>query len=293
MMNNNSRMEALKNSGIDTSKYFTLTAEQDIPKGTKISIAIDTVNDPVAKEIVENGYVKNTRLHRRFVAAHYFRLLESPMGWHKALNTYYSYMYQFDMMLEEVRVLSKLEKNDRATFNERRMFFTFSVVNDVLNDYVEDLKQYLSSLKIRHCKGRPYVRIPSRGDVFADLVESEIITPIESIVRICSRCHTYSRLYENLRVLRGIMVKLPHDIKKSKTWIDAFQAAGAFYTLKNLMMFHEVRLYYADRFYDVANGMQLLTDLAGLYEGYQLNGLLKETIKQNNFNFKKSIEDHK
>lgn len=291
----NNRMETLKNAGIDTSKYFTLVVENDIPKGTRISFAIDTEANPVAKEIVENGYVKNTRLHRRFVAAHYMRLLESRDGWHRTMNRWYDYMYQYDMMLEEVRVLSKLEKqrSDYDVFGERKQFFTIDTAHKILASYVKDLRTYLGNLNVRHCKGKPYVRIPSYGDVFIDELEREVIEPIETMIRVCKRAYTYETLYEAFKTLRKMMIKLPYNTKKSKVWINAFQSAGAFYTLKNLIMFHDVRLYYNGRFYGMNESMQLLKELAKTYEGYQLNGLLKEAIDKNHFDFKRSIEAHK
>ena len=289
------RIATLKNAGVDTSKYFTLTVEQDLPKGTKISFAIETENNPVAKEIIESGYVRNTKLHRRFVAAHYMRLLNSPHGWHRAMNHSYDYMYQYDMMLEEVRVLSKLRHKDWSTFFERETFFTVKVVCLVLEQYMDDLRKYLSSLKIRHCKGKPYIRIPRYRDMFIENLNKDVYDPLESMLALCKRtaAYDYDSLYERFKVFRKLMIPLPYNTKKSKVWINTFQAAGAFYTLKNLIMFHDVKLYYNDRFYDAIEGMNVLDGLKNHYEGYQMNGLLKETIKQNNFDFNKSIEAHK
>ena len=294
MANKNNRMETLKANGVDTSKYFTLLVNEDIPAGTKINIEIDKEEvAPIAQQIAEDGYVKNTRLHRRFIAAHYFRMLNSRMGWHGYLNTFYDYMYQFDMMLDEVRVLSKLEKKDRDTYCERRVFFTYSVINKVLEDYLVDVKVYINGLKVKHCKGRPYVDVPCYGYVFVDEVQSKVITPIEAIIAVCRRTYNYADMYKNLCVLKKVMVKLPYNTKKSKVWVDAFQKEGAFYTLKNLIMFHDVRLYHDGNFYSVYDGMALLQQLKNRYEGYQMNALLKETVKRNNFDFKRSIEAHK
>lgn len=290
----NNRMETLKANGVDTSKYFTLMVNNDIPAGTKINIEIDPSEiAPIAQQIVEDGYVKNTRLHRRFVAAQYFRMLESRFGWHGYLNMYYDYMYQFNMMADEVKVLSKLERKDQETYYERRMFFTYNVINKVLDDYMTDLKTYLNGLKIKHCKGRPYISIPKYGYIFCDEVEDKILNPISAIISVCHRTYGYANMYENLNVLKRIMIELPYGTKKSKTWVDAFQKEGAFYTLKNLVMFHDVKLYYDGAFHDQNESMNILKRIRTTYEGYQMNALLKETIKRNNFNFKKSIEAHR
>lgn len=287
------RMETLKNNGFDTSKYFTLMVEKDIPAGTKINIEVDTTNDSIAQQIIEDGYVRNTKLHRRFVAAQYMRMLESPLGWHGYLNVCYDYMYQFDMMIEEIRVLSKLENKDRETFLERRMFFTHTVVEKVLEDYIDDVTKYLTTLKIRHCDKKPYIYIPGFGCVYTDEVEQKVINPMEALLELCKRTYLYKNLYETLKIFKRTMIKLPYHTRKSKTWVNAFQRAGAYYTLKNLIMFHDVKIYAKGVRQNQNESMYLLKNVAAVYEGYQLNGLLKETIKLNNFNFKKSIEAHK
>jgi len=299
-MSNNARIETLKKNGADTSKYFTITFNENVPAGTKLNIYIEnpelfsTYNE-VANQILEDGYVNNTKLHRRFVAAHYMRMLESQYGWHGYLNKYYGYMYQFDMMLEEVRVLGKLENKDRETFNERKMFFTFEVVNRVLDDYVRAVRKYMATLcngKHKKCHGREYVYVPSIGNVFIDDIETRVINPIVSAVYHCRDCHSYTDMYNRMVSLKRVMIKLPYETRKSKNWVDAFQGEGAFYTLKNLIMFHDVLLYHDRQFYDKYNAMEVLTNLAERYEGYQLNALLKETIKQNNFNFWNSVRAH-
>lgn len=333
MLNKNERMEALRKNGMDTSKYFTLVVNEGIPAGSRINISVENgsevvkpsrnfeedmvggkpsipeamngfvvktkaevdklTEDEIAKRILQDGYVRNTKLHRRFVAAQYMRMLESDRGWYGYLNTYYGYAYQFDMMFEEVRVLSKLEVRDRETFNERSQFFTNKVVCAVLKDYIKDVKTYIDGLDIKHCKGRPYVKITGYGNVFTDEIDSKIITPLEAMYTVCERSKTYGKLYNNLMSFKDLMIKVPYGTKKSKVWVDAFQREGAFYTLKNLIMFHDVRLFSGGRFYDMYEGMSRLNSLAKIYEGYQLNALLKETIKKNDFNFRQSIEAHK
>lgn len=293
-MNTNKRMETLKANGIDTSKYFTLLTNEDIPAGTKINIALDIQeNDPIATQIIEDGYVRNTKLYRRFVAAQYMRMLNSPLGWHGYLNAHYGYMYQFDMMLEEVRVLTKLRKRDWEAFSERSVFFTREVVRTVLHDYLTDVEKNLGTLPVKHCKGNPYIKVKGVGNVFIDELDEKIINPIKAIIGVYDRAYTYDDWYEALKMFKKVMIPLPHEARKSKAWVDAFQKAGAYYTLKNLIMFHEVDLYYNRYFHRRDDALNILRTLRAKYEGYQMNALLKETIKRNDFDLKRSIEEHK
>ena len=285
----NNRMETLNNNGVDTSRYFTLVANNDIPAGTRFNVEVETPYADVAKTIQEDGYVKNSRLHRRFITAHYFRMLNSSMGWHGYLNACYDYMYQFKMMTEEVRVLTKLQKKDKAVFAERSKFFTLDVVKEVLDCYVKAVEEYLAGQPIKYCKGKPYIYIKSYGNCFIDDIERRVLSPIKVMVDMCKKCYSYSEMYETLCMLNKVMIRLPYHTKKSKAWVNAFQASGAYYSLRNLVMYHNVALPIENVVYEGELAVYALKELLGEYKGYQFNALLKRTIEYNNFDFKKSI----
>lgn len=283
------RTETLRNNGIDTSKYFTLVVNEDMPKGTRINIEVDKAYAPIAKQIKEDGYVKNTKLHRRWVAAQYLRMLKHKDGWHGYLNTYYGYDYQFDMMTEEVRVLAKLARRDLEVYNERKHFFDFKTIHKVVKDYVADVEKYLAELPRKNCKGRPYVYVSKFGNCFVSDIDGRILTPIKTMANVCSNCYSYEDMYNLLCAFKKVMIKLPYNTRKSKAWVNAFQAEGAYYTLKNLIMFHNVGLRTEKyiSFGEIAMGV--LESLLGKYKGYQFNALLKATIEYNDFDLKKSI----
>lgn len=285
------RMETLKNNGVDTNKYFTLVANNDIPAGTRFNVEVEAPYAEVAKAIQEDGYVKNSRLHRRFITAHYFRMLNSSMGWHGYLNACYDYMYQFKMMTEEVRVLSKLQKKDAAVFNERSKFFTLDAVKEVLTNYVAAVEKYIAEQPIKHCKGKPYIYVKSYGNCFIDDLDIKVVSPIKVLVNMCKKCYNYSEMYDTLCMLNKVMIRLPYHTKKSKAWVNAFQASGAYYSLRNLVMYHDVVLPVGNVVYEKDLAVYALKELINEhnYKGYQLNALLKKTIEYNNFDFKKSI----
>jgi hypothetical protein len=163
MLNKNERMAKLNEMGVNTSKYFTVS----LANGTKVHLIIDEngnpvkVEDPIAKEIITDGYVRNTKLHRRFVMAQMFHALnyKSWDGRSEGYNDYlkrFGIKYEFDMMLEEIRVLSKLEARDADTFIERSHFFTKDVIKKTMEDYIVELKAYIETLPNKNCKGIPY-----------------------------------------------------------------------------------------------------------------------------------------
>ena len=46
-------------------------------------------------------------------------------------------------------------------------------------------------------------------------------------------------MYRALVSFHRIKIKLPYETAKSKVWVDAYKGNGAYYTLKNLVMFHD------------------------------------------------------
>ena len=113
MLNKKERMEKLNNAGINTSKYFTV----DLDNGTKIHLIIDEENgvckqvkDPIMNTIIEDGYVRNTKLHRRFVMAQMFHMLnyvsydKEYSGYNACLNRNYGYVLTKRVLLQKENI---------------------------------------------------------------------------------------------------------------------------------------------------------------------------------------------
>ena len=305
MMNKNERMEKLNQAGINTSKYFTV----DLDNGTKIHLIIDengqpvVVNDkapdPIAEQIFASGYVRNTRLHRRFVLAQMFQMLNYKSydgmdeGYTGCLNRSYGYQYTFDMMLEEVRVLSKLEMSDKESFEERSHFFTKEVIVEVACDYIEKLKAYVDSLPEKKCKGVPYKRIKGQ-DIFVVDLDKKLYRPLMSKILYLRYATNYNSLYKVLDSFMNSMIKLPFETRKSKAWVDAFKGNGSFYCMKNLLMYHNC-------YVETENGIKLygvkainfINNKLDEYqnEGWRMFALMKKVINDNGINTKTYIAD--
>lgn len=318
MANRNERMEKLNKAGVDTGKYFTIDLKDGLPSGAKIRIVIDdngqpTImqenenNDAIYNQIIEDGYVRNTKLHRRFVMAQMFQMLNyvsysgNERGYHAYLKNRYGYDYTLKMMMEEVRVLSKLEVRDRESFNERSNFFTKEVVVNVLEDYLAKLKTYIDGLPNHKCKGIPYKKVKG-VDIFNDDLHKKVYSPIEYNIRHIRYARNYYEIYNTMCNFMRNYIKLPYDTTKSKVWIDAYKGEGAFYTLKNLVMFHGCAIYtgrYGVIHYD--NSANLCGTDAVNYinskldeyqgEGWRMFALMKKVIEDNNFDFYEKMDE--
>lgn len=308
MMNKNERMEKLNNAGINTGKYFSIDLPEGIKPGATISLVINENGQPVflsnnqkdiiAEQIIEDGYVRNTKLHRRFVMAQMFQMLRYKSyngydeGYHAYLNDMYGYQYTFDMMLEEVRVLSRLETRDKESFEERSHFFTHGVVLNVALDYIEKLKVYVDSLPTKKCKGVPYKTIKG-ANIFVEDLDKKLYIPLMNRIMCIRRAADYTSLYVHLRDFMRDMIKLPYKTPKSKIWVDAFKGEGAYYTLKNLVMYHDCAIYNKDNVLRKNMAMQELKYKLDEYqgEGWRMFALMKKVISDNDFDFKKRMTE--
>lgn len=294
MLNKNERLEKLNAKGVNTSKYFTV----DLEDGTKIHLIIDAngnpvkVEDTIANSIIEDGYVRNTKLHRRWVMAQMFHMLNyksydgRKKGYNEALKRF-GIKYEFDMMLEEIRVLGKLEVKDKETFLERSHFFNKNVVAQTMTDYVAELKQYIDTLPSKNCKGVPYKRVKGKNIFVADL-QKKIYSPLEIEISRLKYVSNYNEMYRLVRSFMTQMVILPYDTPKSKAWIDAYKGEGAFYTLKNLVMFHGCGIKVDGHTVYGAAAMSVLNKRLKEYqgEGWRMFALMQKVIADNSFDFK-------
>lgn len=308
-MNKNERMNRLNNAGIDTSKYFNIELPKGLRAGSTISVVINEKGEPVvmnaptkdaiANQIIEDGYVRNTKLHRRFVMAQMFQMLNyvsydgRESGFNAALN-HYGYDYQFKMMLEEVKVLSKLEVRDAETFDERATFFTREVVAKTCLDYIDELKRHIENSKTYKCKGIPYKKV--RGvNIFCAALNKKVYNPMVIECNKIKYASNYAVMYAALRRFNGKMIRLPYNTPKSKVWIDAYKGEGAYYTLKNLIMFHNCGVgdCYGIRFIYDSEAINELNMRRKEYqgEGWRMFALMKKVIKDNNFDFNRRMSE--
>lgn len=308
MMNNReNRMEILKANGVDTNKFFNIPS--DLKAGDKFEVQIDangnhiivkckdSNHDEVMKNIIEDGYVRNSKLHRRWVMAQMFRALNYKCRWtgNEGFHGYLrdkGYMYSIDMMIEETHVLAELEKRDKDTFEERSIFFNKNVIVNMLNDYMVKLDKYIGTIKPKKCKGLPYKTIKGK-DIFVEDIPKKIYHPLNLFISEVSRVNNYADINRTLVRFRRNMIVLPHNTEMSADFIDAYKGNGAYYTLKNMAMFHNCKIYDGYGGYTAGcDAVCLLNNLRREYkgEGWRMMGLLKKVIKSNNFDFLESCK---
>lgn len=312
MNSRDARMETLKVNGVSVGKYFDV----QLPGGGSVRMMLNESgvpvvanDDPILSQIIEDGYVRNTKLHRRWVMAQMFKMLNYQSyngrehGYDACLRNRYGYMYQFDMMLEEVRVLSKLEDRDMESFNERSHFFTKDVVVTTCKDYLNKLKLDIAAQKPKNCKGVPYKRVKGQNIFVADL-DKKVYSPITRKIWAIERVKNYKEMYRELKKFNDNMINLSWNTPKCKVWIDAFKGSGAYFTLKNLVMFHSCKII-DEQYVGYREPRKVTTYAAGIEatnfikskldeysgEGWRYMAMLRKCIADNEFSFEQRMKE--
>ena len=131
------------------------------------------------------------------------------------------------MMLEEIRVLGKLEERDRETFVERAHFFTKDIIAKTMEDYVLELIKHIDTLPSKNCKGVPYKRIKG-NNIFVEDLDKKVYAPLRRDISRIKYASNYNEIYRIVNNFMKKMIPVPYKTPKSKAWIDAYKGEGAF-----------------------------------------------------------------
>ena len=289
------RKQQLERRGIDTSKYFSISS----PKGGDVLMKWDdngmpekvADDDPVIIAIRKAGSVPNRRLFRRWVMAQMFRGL-SFEGWRNyggftewMKNKGYSYTWK--QTVEEFRVQAILARKDEENFRMRNRWFNKDVAVAMCEDYIDQLHDYVDGRRIHKCKRIPYKKIGS-WNVFLSDLNTKVFNPLLNAKWKVERSATPQALYESMRdFYRAFPLKNPH-FEQCKTWQDAFKGSGAYFTMRNLIMFHGAN-YVGCNGYD--ESLRKLDDYARHCEGYEMLGALREMIRRNGIDIKAKMAE--
>ena len=282
------RINLLEQAGVDTSAYEL-----------KLNGIVLKSDDNVVNEIVGNQQLTNKKLFRRWITAQTFRMLNSQtfnqnnkrweIGWDAYLRNRYDYMYQFKMMLEEIRILAKLEIKDKDKFMERIKFFNRYVVIDTCNHYINQLFKYTD----KNQNHKHIVKLAKYGEVFIYDLNKLFVDDLREIIDDITQSETYSEIYTFLKKFISKMNKLPADTPKCPSWKTAFKGSGAYYSLRNIIMFHNVVLEDCKDKDESLRKLEEYTSQLHYTEVWKLHYLLKDTIEYNNFDLTRSINKNK
>lgn len=294
------KIEALRAAGVNVSNLFSMQGADGSDvlvrrKGGFFQSVPD--DDPIFAAIITGKTVPNRRLFRRWVMAQMFHMLTQkrygeyrPMGFTEALNQK-GYKYSWEMTVEEFRVQAKLFINDKENFAERNRWFNKEVAIAMAEHYIVQLENHIKTLKKRKCKGVPYVHLYKR-DIFVSDLPAKVYRPLYHALDNIRGARTPQNLYSALAKFHSEIKKtwLAYGTPQSPAFKDAYKGVGAFYTLKNLILFHG---------YVFPTAPTANLSMVSLYgymndkalEGYKMLGILKEFLETNHINIEAKMAE--
>ena len=148
-------------------------------------------------------------------------------------------------------------------------------------------------MKVKHCKGKEYKTIHGTH-VFVDDIPAKLTYKTNSL-RDRLKNEMYNIEPDELHLLVSKFNKARTTMKWNteipKTFIDAYKGAGAFYTMKNLILFHGCQFRERGRFVGKERSMKLLEEYSITLNGWELLGVMKELIKENGISIEKKIAE--
>ena len=264
------RKRTLQQAGIDPERYLSMRIDKEqIPDGAEVVITIrdkDTgelrelsVNadddqyfgrhSQFYRQVMADGNIFNPYIHRRFLPAQFRRNIRYAgyNGIHDYVKQSYNWNYVVRFLKEECAKLAMLEKRDREAYLERSRFFTLGDMKDILTEYGQKVcevldREYESVKNVRHPRrGQGKVYICPKG---MGMIQKEHVRPMKHrFTKFCEDVQN-ARSYAQLsKVLESFeFARLDNDIPSSDTFARCFNEEGAFYTLKQMIMFENLTL---------------------------------------------------
>jgi len=295
------RGEALEAAGVDTSKYFSIKlptgGEQMMKMGDDGKAVPVTQDDPIIKAILGAGTVSNRKLFRRWVMSQVFHGLlyrcryygDGFTGWLKS----HGYPYQWEMLVEELRVQATLYGRDMENFTARNRWFDKALAVAMAGDYIGQLRKDANSRPRHRCKGVPYVTVEHKHYFVAD-IEKKLIAPLWAYVRAIEKAGTPQALYGAVKAFwRACPVK-SWSYAQCPEWKDAYKGMGAYAVMQNLLRFHGCTFPRDNDFYSRSRrGLDALEEAASCYgdgEGWRLFGLMKQMLSENHVDIERKMQ---
>lgn len=299
------RIAALKATGIDTSMYFPMGDDHVIRIVDGAAIPVD-MEDDVERRLVEGGYINHYKLFRRWVMAQMFRILrrmEERNDTFNAILQLHGYEYSWRMLENELLAQCKMYMHgDTQNFSARNRWFNDGVASDMASEYISSLRTYIENNLLwrkdsrgnkvaKHtCKGVPYVRLRGRNIFVSDL-ESKVFIPLRRIELNLRRVSDPHTLYTLVREFNKLRKPLPNNFKQSTSFIDAYKGSGAYFTMRNLILFHGARFSQKTSESSSLDYLELKAREYTYDEGWRLLGVMKQLIKDSNISVQSKLNE--
>lgn len=291
------RINALRKAGVDVSNLFAIyddKGDEFIARNENGLFTMVMENDPILL-ILQKGTIPNGYLYRRWVMGQMFNMLYLDKIGHVSMSDKirsFGYEYQWKMLINELKAQVKMYKHgDLKSFKERNRWFNKSVVLSMVRGYIKQLKQVVKQKPVKKYKGALYKSIGGKN-IFLTDIQKEIFQPLNMFENFIKLSNDIETLYKYIVSFNKSKINLDWDTKQHPEWLSAYKGAGAYFTLQNMINFHNCFIYEDCYRFDKQQSLNFIDKKAEEYcngEGWRMLGLLKKCIKDNNINVEEKI----
>lgn len=291
------KIEALRAAGVNVENLFSMkgaNGQETIARLVNGNLEIVKDDDPIFAAILNGGTVPNSQLFRRWVMAQVFHMLATG-NFTKALQKK-GYTYQWKMMLDEMEAQAKMWlRSDFENFAQRNRYFNKERVAAIAKDYIDRLNDYIRNLPRKLCKRTPYIRLKGRN-IFTEDIVTKIIQPLQLTMYRIKDASDPVELHKQLVNFFNLVKNtwLAYDIPMAAAFKDSYKGAGAYFTMRNLILFHGAK-FRADngRFLSQKQSLAVLESKAEEYktEGWRLFGVMKKLIDDSHISISRKIAE--
>jgi len=297
------RLAALRAAGIDTSGLGALNmanGESILVRTADGAMEQITDDDPIFNAISKKGTIPDRSLFRRWVMSQMFHILaEIQDGNNKTTNMEdilrrKGVSYMWNVIVEEFRVQAKLAANDPENFRMRNNWFNHDTATIIIQEYLRNMESQLKKLPVKHCKKVPYVVVDGKN-IFCDDLNKKVVMPMKRAAAAVEQARTPKDLYDALKSFNTIRKHTYKGKKLLSSFTAAYKGSGAYFTLKNMILFHGCALFENGKRLNRENSITLLDNYAFkyTYEGWEMYRILRQTISDNNLDIVKKMKEWK
>lgn len=281
----------------------------NMPKGTYFLVPMEemdtkkettTSKDPVEESIRNDGYIETIHLYRRWVMAQmlrHFRNEKDPAAFDHYFVSGKPYKYAWETTLNEMKAMKHLQGEELI---KRERFFNLEVVKEMANEYNEQVKNYIAKLPkkwtVKNGKWAYYSKIPYGKEIKRSPKDKEFWASITEAVNKINEANTY---WQMQKAVENFMATCPMHLKmpKPNAWKNAFKGAGAYYTMDNMIKFHNCHWMLKSHYLmlplsaSLAELEKAVEETKGEY--YRLYAMMCDFVAYNHFDFDKRMKEIK
>lgn len=281
----------------------------NMPKGTYFLVPMEEMNtkketttdkDPIEESIRNDGYIENNHLYRRWVMAQmlrHFRNEKDPAAFDHYFISGKPYKYAWETTLNEMKAMKHLRGEELI---KRERFFNLEVVKEMANEYHEQVKRCIAKLprkrKVKNGEVVYYSKIPYGKEIKKYPRDKEFWASITEAVNKINAANTY---WQMQKAVEFFMATCPMHLKMPKpdAWKNAFKGAGAYYTMDNMIKFHNCHWMLKSHYLMLPQSASLaklekaVKETKGEY--YRLYAMMCDFVAYNHFDFDQRMKEIK